>query len=64
VLVAQGLTNRQIATRLVIAQRTADSHVQNILAKLGFTSRTQLAAWHARHQPNNPPAPPSDRKHE
>src|SRR5690606_14623887 len=44
-LVAQGLSNRQIAAKLVIAQRTAQGHVENILTKLGFTSRTQIAAW-------------------
>lgn len=46
-LVAQGLSNREIATHLVIAQRTAESHVQNILVKLGFRSRTQLRPWAA-----------------
>jgi len=49
-LIADGLSNKQIAVRLVIAQRTAESHVENILAKLGFTSRTQIAAWVARRQ--------------
>ncbi|MFE7423678.1 protein kinase [Rhodococcus sp. NPDC057529] len=44
-LVAEGLTNRAIATRLVISQRTVQGHVEHILAKLGFTSRTQIAAW-------------------
>ncbi|NIH87783.1 LuxR C-terminal-related transcriptional regulator [Amycolatopsis granulosa] len=44
-LVAKGLSNRQIAGRLVISQRTAESHVEHILAKLGFSSRTQIAAW-------------------
>jgi len=44
-LVAQGLSNKDIAARLVIAQRTAEGHVEHILAKLGFTTRTQLAAW-------------------
>ena len=44
-LVAEGLTNRDIANRLVISQRTAEGHVENILTKLGFTSRTQIAAW-------------------
>ncbi|WP_433560449.1 protein kinase domain-containing protein [Nocardia sp. CA-151230] len=44
-LVAGGLTNKQIATRLVISQRTAQGHVEHILAKLGFTSRAQIAAW-------------------
>jgi non-specific serine/threonine protein kinase len=46
-LVARGLTNRQIATRLVITERTAETHVQNILNKLGFNSRAQVAAWAA-----------------
>ncbi len=44
-LVAQGLSNRQIATKLVISQRTAQGHVENILTKLAFTSRAQIAAW-------------------
>ena len=44
-LVARGLTNRQIAARLVIAERTVDKHVGNILGKLGFASRAQVAAW-------------------
>jgi predicted ATPase/DNA-binding CsgD family transcriptional regulator len=44
-LVTQGLTNRQIAAKLVVTERTAETHVQNILNKLGFTSRAQVAAW-------------------
>lgn len=44
-LVAQGLTNRDIAKRLFITQRTAEAHVQHILTKLEFTSRAQIAAW-------------------
>jgi predicted ATPase/DNA-binding NarL/FixJ family response regulator len=44
-LVADGLCNREIAQRLVIAKRTADAHVEHILAKLTFNSRTQVAAW-------------------
>ena len=47
-LVAQGQTNKQIASHLVISPRTAEGHVQSILAKLGFTSRTQIAAAFAR----------------
>jgi non-specific serine/threonine protein kinase len=47
-LTAQGLSNRQIAARLGISQRTAESHVGNILRKLGFASRAQLAAWATR----------------
>jgi DNA-binding CsgD family transcriptional regulator len=44
-LVAEGLTNRQIAARLTISPRTAEGHVERILSKLGFTSRTQIVAW-------------------
>ncbi|MBZ4488365.1 LuxR C-terminal-related transcriptional regulator [Microbacterium sp. cx-55] len=40
-----GLSNREIADRLVLSIRTVDTHVQRILAKLGFGSRTQIAAW-------------------
>jgi predicted ATPase/DNA-binding CsgD family transcriptional regulator len=44
-LIADGLTNRQIGARLFISERTVDSHVRSILNKLGFNSRTQIAAW-------------------
>ncbi|MFI1352786.1 ATP-binding protein [Streptomyces sp. NPDC020898] len=44
-LIASGLTNRQIAERLVISRRTAEGHAQRILAKLGFAARSQVAAW-------------------
>jgi predicted ATPase/DNA-binding CsgD family transcriptional regulator len=44
-LVAIGLSNKQIAGRLVIAQRTAESHIEHILTKLGFTSRAEIASW-------------------
>ncbi|HEV2440543.1 MAG TPA: tetratricopeptide repeat protein [bacterium] len=44
-LVVRGQTNREIAAALVISERTADAHVQNILNKLGFSSRAQIAAW-------------------
>ena len=44
-LVAQGLSNKQIAARLGRSERTAESHVTNILNKLGIESRAQLAAW-------------------
>jgi predicted ATPase/DNA-binding CsgD family transcriptional regulator len=47
-LIETGLSNREIAGRLVIAKRTADGHVERILAKLGFSSRAQVAAWMAR----------------
>ncbi len=44
-LIAQGMSNRTIAQELVVSERTVDTHVANILAKLGFTSRAQIAAW-------------------
>ncbi len=50
-LIAQGLSNREIAGELVISPATAARHVANILAKLGFNSRTQVASWAARHEP-------------
>jgi predicted ATPase/DNA-binding NarL/FixJ family response regulator len=46
-LITEGMTNQAIAERLVISPRTAQGHVEHILAKLGFTSRTQVAAWMA-----------------
>ena len=50
-LIAQGLSNREIADELVISPATAARHVANILAKLGFSSRTQVASWATRHEP-------------
>ena len=47
--VARGLTNKQIAAELVIAEGTADRHVANILGKLAFSSRAQVAAWVVEH---------------
>ena len=48
-LVAGGLANRAIADRLVVGERTVESHVTNILGKLGFTNRAQIAAWAVAH---------------
>jgi len=44
-LLAAGLSNQEIASKLVISRRTVETHVENILVKLGFTSRTQVAVW-------------------
>ncbi|MEV1171246.1 LuxR C-terminal-related transcriptional regulator [Nonomuraea sp. NPDC049784] len=44
-LVGQGMSNKEIASSLVISQRTAEGHIERILVKLGFNSRTQIAKW-------------------
>jgi DNA-binding NarL/FixJ family response regulator len=49
-LVAQGLTNRQIAARLVVTERTAGTHLERIMHKLGAHSRAEVAAWAAEHR--------------
>jgi non-specific serine/threonine protein kinase len=53
-LLAQGLSNKAIAKSLVIAQRTAETHVANVLVKLGLTSRSQVAAWVAEQRGIDP----------
>jgi predicted ATPase/DNA-binding CsgD family transcriptional regulator len=55
-LLAQGLSNKAIAKSLVIAQRTAETHVANVLIKLGLTSRSQVAAWVAEQRGIDPSA--------
>src|SRR5947199_2607384 len=55
VLVAQGKANKEIAGELVISERTARTHVSNILAKLGLSSRTQAALWAVREGLAAPP---------
>jgi predicted ATPase/DNA-binding CsgD family transcriptional regulator len=47
-LVAEGLTNRAIAARLVVTERTVEGHVAHALAKLSFNSRSQIATWYTR----------------
>jgi DNA-binding CsgD family transcriptional regulator len=47
-LVAQGLTNQQIASRLLITTRTVVTHLERIRDKLGARSRAEVAAWFAR----------------
>ncbi|MBI5087838.1 MAG: hypothetical protein HZB15_02915 [Actinobacteria bacterium] len=49
-LIAEGLTNGQLAERLFISPKTAAVHVSNILAKLGLASRAEVAAWEIRRQ--------------
>ena len=49
-LVAEGLTNTSIATRLSVAPRTAETHVENIRRKLQVRSRAQIAAWVTEHR--------------
>jgi DNA-binding NarL/FixJ family response regulator len=47
-LVSAGITNRAIATQLVLSARTVEGHVRSILAKLQLANRTELAAWTLR----------------
>lgn len=54
-LVARGMSNKEIAAKLVISQRTAETHVDHILNKLGFTSRAQIAAWVVEHRADSRP---------
>ncbi len=50
-LVADGLTNRELAERLGITERSAESHVERIRLRLGFRSRAQVAAWYVASEP-------------
>jgi DNA-binding NarL/FixJ family response regulator len=49
-LVAEGLTNQAIASRLSVAPRTAEAHVENIRRKLKVNSRAQIATWVTRYR--------------
>jgi non-specific serine/threonine protein kinase len=44
-MIAQGKTNREIAEAMVVSERTIETHVGNVMAKLGFGSRSQIATW-------------------
>ncbi|HLW48453.1 MAG TPA: tetratricopeptide repeat protein [bacterium] len=48
-LIAQGLANREIASQLGITERTAETHVRNLLNKMKVNSRTQIAVWAVKH---------------
>jgi DNA-binding CsgD family transcriptional regulator len=50
-LVAQELTNRQIASALTLSEHTVATHIRNVLKKLGLVSRNQVASWVREHQP-------------
>ena len=61
-LVAEGLTNRAIAARMFLSERTVDSHLEHIREKLGVSSRAQVATWFvAQPQPSVAPAVPNAR---
>ncbi len=47
-LVALAMSNRQIAEQLVLSERTVETHVRSILAKLGYSTRTEIATWALR----------------
>jgi non-specific serine/threonine protein kinase len=51
VLAAKELSNRQIASQLVLSEHTVATHIRNILKKLGLRSRTQVSAWLTEHRP-------------
>jgi non-specific serine/threonine protein kinase len=60
-MVAAGMTSKQIAQRLFIAERTAEGHVERIRNKLGVRSRTEVATWAFEHglRPLDKPPPTS-----
>jgi non-specific serine/threonine protein kinase len=49
-LVAQGMTNKQIAEKIFVTESTAAKHIEHILDKLGLASRAQIAAWATEHR--------------
>ena len=59
---AEGLTNKEVATRLRLSVRTAENHVLNVMNKLGLDNRAQVAAWFTRTSP--PADPQRDGRHQ
>jgi predicted ATPase/DNA-binding NarL/FixJ family response regulator len=59
-LVARGLTNKDIAARLVVSKRTVDAHLEHILGKLGYSSRVQVAALASHEQAREHRTVPED----
>jgi non-specific serine/threonine protein kinase len=45
ILIAQGMSNGEIAQELVVSKRTVETHIANIRSKLGFTNRAQIVRW-------------------
>jgi non-specific serine/threonine protein kinase len=58
-LVADGMSNRQIAERLVVSKRTIDSHIEHILGKLAYSSRAQIARLAQAPEEQELPAAPA-----
>jgi DNA-binding CsgD family transcriptional regulator len=58
VLVASGMSNREIGSRLFISKRTVDAHLEHIFGKLAISSRVQLTVW-LRDQHAQIPVTPS-----
>ncbi|MGW5239853.1 ATP-binding protein [Monashia sp. NPDC004114] len=60
-LVADGLSNREIAERLVISERTVHGHIRNILTKLDATSRAKIASWYVQRAGSDQALPSDER---
>lgn len=68
--IARGMINRAIAEKMVVGERTVEKHVENILSKLGFSTRAQIASWATERgmvrgagEPHNPSSPEVRREH-